>query len=152
MNDAWNDNLKSLTSSAVTLTRSVIKLGPNATGPTYEASENIVGTNGGSLAPPNCAVLVKKITALGGREGRGRAYLPGISSISGSLDSGGNFSGANATTVSNAMQALFDQMLADDLIGPVTPVVLHSASSDPTQITSFVCEPKLATQRRRLRP
>ncbi len=152
MRTVWDDHLQSLTSSAVTLVATKVKMGPVSTGPTYELADPLVGTNGGSLAPPNCAVLVKKLTATGGRRGRGRAYLPGISSVSGSLNSGGNFSEANAADVSAAMQAMADDMASDTTIGEAPWCVLHSDSSAPSLITSLVCEPKLATQRRRMRP
>ena len=132
----WTDNLAPLTSSIVVLNRTVLKVGPSSTGPTFENTDTIPGTDGGALLPPNSAVLVRKLTSLGGRGGRGRAYLPGISSISGSLDSSGAFSGAAASAVSAG--------------APL--VLLHSDSTAPTLISSFDCEPKIATQRRRLRP
>lgn len=150
--DAWDDQLKPLTSSVVTLVRVRLRTGPAPTGPTYEIAASIAGTQGGSLPPPNCAVLIQKRSSLGGRANRGRAYLPGISSISGSLDSGGNFGSTPALAVSSAMDAMQNQMATDATFGPVSFVILHSAVGAPTPITEFVCPPKLATQRRRLRP
>jgi hypothetical protein len=149
---AWVDNLQGITSSVVDLVRVVAKFGPNETGRTIENTTSASGSNGGSLPPPNCAVLVRKLTTLGGRKGRGRAFLPGISSISGSLDSGGNFSQANADTISGHMQDLVDDMAAH-ANGPYVAVVLHAETPPvPSPITSVACQPKLATQRRRMRP
>jgi hypothetical protein len=149
---AWVDNIQTLTSSVVDLVRVVAKFGPNDTGRTIENTSSASGSNGGALLPPNSCVLVRKLTALGGRKGRGRAYIPGISSISGSLDSAGNFSQANADSISAAVQQLVDD-LAGHVNGPYIGVVLHStASPGPSVITNVSCQPKLATQRRRLRP
>jgi len=149
---AWVDNLQSETSSVVDLARIVLKVGPSSTGPTYEDVTAASGTNGGSLPPPNCAVLCKKLTTAGGRKGRGRCYLPGISSISGTLDSAGNFASGSAGVISSAMNQLLLDISAGSTSGGAELVLLHSDSTAPNLITEFFCEPKLATQRRRLRP
>lgn len=152
MAGVWSDHLQDLTSTIVTLTRTVLKVGPSSTGPTYEAFPNTAGTDGGALLPPNCAVLVRKLTALGGRKGRGRAYVPGISEISGSLDSSGTFSTAEATVIDTAFAGLDADLLADTTFGPVQTVLLHSDSTVPTFISGWATSNKIATQRRRLRP
>jgi hypothetical protein len=152
MEDVWTANLLALTSSVVDLVETRVKMGPVATGPTFISTWAISGTATGSLLPPNCAVLAKKVTALGGRENQGRAYLPGITSFAASLDTSGTFSAANALTITNAMNQLRDDLIADVTIGPAFPVILHSSASPPTQITEWAVSNKLATQRRRLRP
>lgn len=148
----WGDHLLPITSSVVTLSRILLKYGPNSTGPAFEQPSGVSGTEGGSLPPPNCAVLVQKHTASGGRSHRGRVYLPGISSISAGLDSAGNIDSTRTDAVTTAMEAWRTDITAGDASNGATPVLLHSASSDADEITSFVCSPKLATQRRRLRP
>jgi len=152
LSGVWEDHLQALSSTIVTLVRTVLKVGPSATGPTYEDAPNTAGTDGGALLPPNCAVLVRKLTAHGGRKGRGRAYLPGISDISGSLDSSGTFSTAEATVIDTAMAGLDADLVADTTFGPVQTVLLHSDSTTPYFISSWVTSNKIATQRRRLRP
>lgn len=149
---AWEDHLAAQTSTVVQLTRVTLKVGPVSTGPTYEFLSGAVGTNGGSLPPPNCAVLVKKLTAVGGRKGRGRMYLPGISSVSGSLDSGGNFGSVAAGDVQSAIEDMAADIEDTDPPGPADMVLLHSDATTPTSIVSYLCEQRLATQRRRLRP
>lgn len=150
--DAWNGSISAVTSEVVSLVQIDLKMGPNVTGPTYTWLGDTPGTDLEALPPPNCAVLVQKRTLLGGRMNRGRMYLPGISAISSSLDSGGNFGGADASAVSTAVNGFFNELVDVPVYGTATPVLLHSASSDPTPIADFVVSPKLATQRRRLRP
>lgn len=150
--DAWGDNIGPLTSTIVALEEVQLKVGPSATGPTYFHSGTAIGADGGQLAPPNCAILVQKRSTLGGRRGRGRCFLPGISSISGSLDSGGNFSTGDANEIAAAMTQLGEDLQTDTTIGPVIPVLLHSDATAPSTIVQYTCSPKLATQRRRLRP
>jgi len=150
--DAWNDNIAGLTSTVVDLVNVHVKYGPPDTGRVIEDSTSHAGTDGGSLLPPNSAVLVTKLTALGGRKGRGRSYLPGISEISGSLDSTGAFSGTAAANIQASYQSLIDD-LQGHVNGPYTAVLLHSDEAmTPTVLTGVRCEPKIATQRRRLRP
>jgi hypothetical protein len=148
----WGANIQPLTSEVVTLARILLKYGPNSTGPAFELPVGVGGTEGGSLPPPNCAVLVQKHTLLGGRSHRGRCYLPGISSISAGLDSAGNIDATRTNAVTAAMESWRSDITDGDASGGAIPVVLHTASSDADEITSFVCTPKLATQRRRLRP
>lgn len=150
--DAWEDRWAEYTSSIVTLVAVNLKMGPVTTGPTYSWSGAKPGTDAGSLLPPNCCILIQKRTLLGGRMNRGRAYIPGISEISATLDSGGNFDAGVASALAGAMQLMWDDLGSNGTYGSAAPVLLHSASSDPTPITDFVCPPKIATQRRRLRP
>lgn len=152
VSDEWGLSLAAVTSSIVDLVEVRLRLGPVPTGPTYLWTGSVAGSSSGSLLPPNCAVLFQKRTGLGGRMNRGRAYVPGISSISATLDSGGNFADGTAVLLSETMEAFWTGLSDLEGIGSVTPVLLHSASSDPTPITEFVCVPKIATQRRRLRP
>lgn len=149
---AWEDRIAPLTSSVVTLVTVELKEGPSATGPTWVSAGTSAGTQPDPLPPPNCAVLVQKRSTLGGRKGRGRAYLPGISSISDTLDSGGNFGTGAADEVSLAMENLGEDLQTDTAAGPAIPVLLHSDATSPSTIVQYICSPKLATQRRRLRP
>lgn len=149
--DAWGSTMASITSSAVDLVHVIVKEGPNSTGPTFEWLGEEPGVDAGALPPPNCAVLVRKITGLGGRKQRGRAYIPGVSSFSASLDSAGNFSSGDAAEITTAVGNFFTGIDTLFETTSVAPVLLHSDSTPPTTIAAFSCEPKLATQRRRLR-
>lgn len=130
------------------LTGVLVKYGPNSTGASAEAT----GTDPGVLAddPSPCAVswLVKKVTLLGGRAGRGRMFIPGIGEAA-SLDGGVILAAAK-----NAMQTECDDFLTAVNGADLTPVLLHGAGSPiatPTPITSLVVDATVATQRRRQR-
>lgn len=109
------------------------------------------GTASDSL-PSNCALLVHKRTALAGRRGRGRIYIPGV--FGEEVDDGGHLS----TTYKNDVQSAIDAWLGDlvstspDLFGMW---LLHStgisATPSPTAVTALIIDPMIATQRTRLR-
>jgi len=150
---AYSDNILPLTSTVTELVRVVVKEGPSATGAVRESTvNNGPGSDTGSLLPPNCAVLVRKITSLGGRKGRGRFFLAGISSISGTLDSAGSYSAGAAETIRAAVQDMIDQIESSPLNGPFEARLLHSDVTTPTTISGVQVPTKIATQRRRLRP
>lgn len=99
--------------------------------------------------PQNVAMLVRKITATGGRRGRGRMFIPGvpINVINGSGSLTGTYP-ATAESVFNDIQTTLEG-LAD----VETLVLFHdTAPFTPTPITDLIVQSKLATQRRRLRP
>lgn len=111
--------------------------------------ENTTTLNGtGSTAglPNNCAWLIRKNTALGGRSGKGRSYLPPFVGVEGDVDMRG---------VLTSAQQLGLQGLVDDWFAGFDTVLLHdslSPVSTPTPITQFVVDRQIATQRRRMRP
>lgn len=148
--DVWTDNLASSTSSDFTFTDVHVKAGPSATGPTDEFSGGTVaGTVLVSMVPINTAVLVRKVTALGGRSGRGRMYPTGqvmVTSVGGA--------GVLTSSAQSIIDGAWFAFEADIRLVPGVAdlVLLHSSSSDPTPITNLQPQPKVATQRRRLRP
>jgi len=121
------------------------KNGPNATGPFAENPHVDAGAGPAAAVVPNTAGLVKKSTALGGRKGRGRFYLPGLPE--GNVDSGGSIDSALVTAI-NTDLATFLATLATNG-SPM--VLLHSDLTTPTLVTSLSLEVVAATQRRRLR-
>jgi hypothetical protein len=107
------------------------------------------GTSSAGGAAPNCAVLVRKLTAAGGRRGRGRMYVPGPPD--GSVNPNGDLSTAYKTTCTTQVNALLSNMVA--LVQVDACVLFHDTSPfTPTTITSLEVQNKIATQRRRLRP
>jgi len=141
---AWTDGPLSDMASSSRFEKAVLKEGPNSTGLTIEYVSGDTGGNtvGGS---PSVAWLVTKVTAKGGRSGKGRMYVPGMPEAV--CDPGGNLVGTEPAD----MQAQFDEFLAALGALGVTPYLLHSDSSDPDEILSFSVQPLAATQRRRLR-
>jgi len=110
---------------------------------TIEEPRSVIGTENAIGPPNNCALLIKKVTGLGGRKGRGRMFLPVFNFGGDNFLANGNLGGGVKTTMDTALAGL----LAD-----FDWVLLHSDSTPPTPITALVCDPKLATQRRRMRP
>lgn len=132
-------------SSGITQTGCLVKLGPNATGPSAFEAFAALGTQAAAGLTPAVAYLVRKNTALGGREGRGRMFIPG--GVESALDNSGNvISGTLA-----GLQAAFNNLFADMVAGFVPPVLLHNSATVPTDITSFSVDSRAATQRRRQR-
>ncbi len=109
----------------------------------------IVGTVVGTAYPPQITILAKKLTASGGRRGRGRCYMPGVNS--GVANNAGKITPAQITTFTSAWELMRTNVTA---LGDVDGLVLlhESAPFTPTPITEFVVDDRLATQRRRLRP
>lgn len=130
------------------LSRTLAKFGPDATGPSGEYSVAVGGSQQGDVAPPNVTWLVRKNTALGGRAGRGRLYLPGVPEEL--IDNGGVISATDVT----AMQTEWDEFLVAIGAANLNLVVLHQAGSpitEPTPLTGIQVEGRVATQRTRLR-
>jgi hypothetical protein len=110
-----------------------------------EAPRTVQGTQGGNPLPSNCSLLVRKQSALGGRQGRGRFYVPLVAINE--LDVNPN--GIIVAEAVTALQGAWDRMHA-----LISPVILHDGLSPdalPTPITRFVVQNQIATQRRRMR-
>lgn len=128
-----------------TLERTLLKYGPQATGPTFEYAQDIAGPASVGVAPPNVTFLVRKRTALGGRANRGRLFLPGVAEAA--VQNGGEIA---AGTIA-ALQTACNDWLAGLTTLQMPMVLLHNASSDPTDVSQLVVDSTAATQRRRLR-
>lgn len=118
-------------------------------GPLLGSSSTIVtgaATQDGSVI--NSAVLVRKGTNAGGRKNRGRFYMPPFSLYDVNVDINGNIDQVIVTALQGEMSAFRTNLVS----GEVTPYLLHSdVNTQPTEITSFTVQSRVATQRRRLR-
>lgn len=147
---AYNSNdLDQLHTADVSLTNVHVKFGPTTTGPSADSATASPGSASGNTCPPQVTALLRKITALGGRAGRGRLYFPGVpeAQVSGS--------GLLSDAWVNGLAAEMDATMAQIAIGLAIPVLLHAAGSPistPTPITGFSTAGRCATQRRRNRP
>lgn len=130
----------------VTLDAYLVKLGPNSTGQSALRDTIITGSNAAVADIPQSSVLVTKNTAVGGRKGKGRMYLPfGAGTL---IDVGG---GLNSTFVSN-LQGDMNDLRAAHAAAAIPMVLLHNDPGDtPNLITSLTVQSLSATQRRRLR-
>lgn len=140
--DEWDSQLMPAISDQVTHVNTVWR---SAEGTVLEVGADTVGGNGGAAAPPNVAYLVKKVTTLPGRRGRGRMYIPGV--IEGNVNAVGVLSDPGLASIQGAINDLIE---AEDVHG-FTPFLLHNGATAPTEITTMVVQQLVATQRRRLR-
>lgn len=111
-----------------------------------EELTTITGSVTGPHGPPSNAALISLSTGLIGRANRGRVYLPGVLPEA-DLGSDGVIAGARVTAINNA----FGELMTDLVALGAEPVILHSASSDPTPVNAWQTQAISATQRRRLR-
>jgi hypothetical protein len=142
---AWTDNLAALVINDLTLSSVRVKQGPNSTGVSVEVGSGQTGAAGGAGMTPQNALLVTKNTDFGGRKGKGRWFLPGITE--GTADESGT---VPAGTVA-IYQAGFDGFLADMASGGVPLYLLHADTTPPYDITSFAVQSLMATIRDRIR-
>lgn len=110
---------------------------------------SVQGTLVDASVPSNCALIVKKNTALGGRRFRGRMFVPPIILNEGAVDAAGNI----LTSPLASIQGNFDLWLAAMIADDWAPVLFHQGAGAPapTAITSFTCDSLIGTQRRRMR-
>lgn len=143
--DAVEARLMPPVSSNIILTSVEMKIGPGESGPTFVAPTNEPGGASGSGMTPNVAYLFKKRTNLGGRKNRGRFYMPGVTESP--VDSVGAI---EAPTLA-VLQTAANNFLADLAAADSPMVVLHNDVTTPTEVSSLIVDPRVATQRRRLR-
>lgn len=147
--DEWvAANIDSCYLNTMTMSSVLVKFGPNATGPSAVVSATAVGTATGESVPPNVAGLIRKNTGFGGRTGRGRMYLPGLP------DNQVQEDGDLTPTWLTSLETVFGDFYVNLLAANCPPVLLHAPGSPvgaPMPLTGFTVDPKVATQRGRLR-
>jgi hypothetical protein len=143
--DAFEDTIRLYLASEVTYLGCRVKAGPNDVGPEYTAARARPGALANAMTPPNTAWLLKKKSALGGRQNRGRMYVPGI--VEDATIHNGKITASSLTQMQTAADNYMAALASND--SPM--VILHTASSDPTTVVSLDVDPTVATQRRRLR-
>lgn len=152
---SWQDTFNLSLRTTTTNTAVVLRIGQDG-GPPIIFRKNVSGpgTSETDKLPQNCALLVTKQTAVAGRRGKGRFFIPGIINEENCSDVGILSSDEVSDRQDNADAFLTE--LADGALDlPGTPmVVLHNAGPgliDPTPVTALAVSNLLATQRRRLR-
>lgn len=120
-----------------------------STGPLVaQVIDAVRGTSSNGALPPNCAVLITKNTAAGGRRNKGRLYAPPTIPGENLVDPVGNLFPSDLP----AVQGTYDVLFAGFATAGLTPVLFHqSGDQEPTEITSLLVNSRLATQRRRMR-
>lgn len=113
-----------------------------------EAGSVVPGTVDLTELPNNVSILVQKRTGLGGRQNRGRMYLPPYMFTSPAIDGAGTIAAVNVTALQTRMNAL-DAAIT---LASRQPVLLHSDGTlTPTVIDQFLVSNVVATQRTRTR-
>lgn len=112
----------------------------------------IAGTATAGGMPPNAAYLVRKTTARGGKQGRGRMYVPPFNLAEASVDSAGFLPPATAAALGNQ----WEEMRLNMVLAGVTMCLLHDTPKSgilplPDVVTSLFVEQSVATQKRRVR-
>lgn len=117
---------------------------------------NLPGTSTQAKLPQNCALLVSKNSALGGRKNRGRFFIPNMLNDT-AVDQVGVIDGGTRSSYETQF-ALFLLALEEGDFGGVSQsapmVILHNEGvnvPDPTLVTSLSVSGTISTQRRRLR-
>lgn len=108
----------------------------------------VVGTDTPPAVANNTTLLVKKVTASGGRRGRGRAFVPGFRNSV--VLANGNLTSTFVTAMQGEWDTWRTNMVA--LAEVDSLVLLHeTAPFTPSPITDLVVDARAATQRRRMR-
>jgi hypothetical protein len=142
--------------SQVTVGPATIRVGQDGGDPlSVEGSDTQVGEESSGMLPPNCALLVRKATSLGGRRGRGRCYIPWVTQEN-AVDDVGTLDGGSLTArQSDATNWLLDLQAGTTGDFPTPMVILHDSSGagvepSPSVVTGLNVDALIATQRRRL--
>nr|CRY96805.1 hypothetical protein [uncultured prokaryote] len=115
---------------------------------TGEELEAEVGEGSWGPPPPQCAVLVQKRTGFGGRQNRGRMFVPPFHlNESTDVSAAGEING----TRRDELETIFDDFVSDLGTANVPAVLFHEDGSASTVITSLTVLSRLATQRSRIR-
>lgn len=145
IHNAFVAELLPLLTDDVILDATEVKYGPNDTGPSALHSDPQAGSETGTGSPSNTAYLIQKNTALGGRQGRGRMFLPGV--LEDGVGSDGAILLGRVDLINDGLEA-FAIVLA---LQSLAVVLLHSDALAPTPVISLTCSTTAGTQRRRMR-
>lgn len=118
------------------------------TGPVlFEVGTPLAGSGAGATLPNNCAVLIRKQSTQGGRRGRGRNYLPSAYLPESTVNQVGTIDPAQVSLITTWFGTFWDGLESAFLY----PVLFHSDGGAESPLLNFTVQPKIATQRTRLR-
>lgn len=155
--DRIAEAMKGQMTNAYNFASLTVRVGSGDEVPVWISASNVAGTNENQCVPANCATLVTKNTGLGGRKNKGRLFWP--FAVEAAVDVRGQHSTPGYGDLSSVFNTFFAIMNgeAQDLEWTDGMYLFHSrvagSSSTPaaTRVTSLTVDPKIATQRRRLR-
>jgi hypothetical protein len=149
---AWSgSDLRDHTTAATSLEKVEGHFGTIGDGDLIVESTNapIDGGFSSECCPSNCAVLVRKLSALGGRKNRGRLFYPDVPKTH------VNQNGIMDSSWTSQLQSDFEDFFTavSDVTGLEDGVLFHSDELDaPTELIGLKVQRQIATQRRRMRP
>jgi hypothetical protein len=101
---------------------------------------------------PQIAAIIRKVTGQPGRKNRGRIYFPALAESY--VNGDGSLSAGAVVAFNNGFVAWHNDISLNNFLA----VILHNVAAlpggvddEPTVITGFACQPRVGTQRRRLR-
>jgi hypothetical protein len=156
---AFNAGLAGQFDSEVTILQPTIRLGDGSTTPfeAVAAGSPASGTNATTFPPPQVATLVKKSTGVGGKKNRGRSYFPFLTASS-AISENGTINNTQLGIINGILATFLAQLVTDQIAmvivnktfnTPHPPHFVTAVTGGPA-VTSYICEPLVATQRRRL--
>jgi hypothetical protein len=142
-------------SSQYSVTGCKARIGTSGEPLASEVPLSLACTATGGAVPQNTAVLVRKLSALGGRRNRGRFFVPGA--IETTIEPHGVMATGNIASWQTAADAFLAAVNGAGGVGNM--VILHSTEAlpappghpEPTDVTALKVLELCATQRRRLR-
>jgi hypothetical protein len=129
------------------LTGCYVKEGPLVSGLSALYTETTDGGEGNPPVPSQVAVVFQKVTGMGGRAGRGRFFLPGLTYVR--TQNGYTVNAGTMPLLITAAASLLTNVAAVD--GVIGSVLFHEGSGAPTEILELIPQADLATIRRRAR-
>lgn len=109
---------------------------------------SITGTQTLGGPPCNAAVLVRKLTALGGRKHRGRMFVPPYNLEEDQITNAGLLGTTFMVSQTNSWTGVYNAFVTSGL----SPMLFHTDPATPaTPISVFSVQNLAATQRRRMR-
>lgn len=135
---------QSISTQGCTLVEARVKVGPEASGPTYVIPIGVNGENGTMATPPNVAMLVRKVVPGVSTRLQGRFYWPCISE--GNVDGGGVIGPPAFGQYQGFLDTLFTGLTTGG-----AELVVFSEPATARPISGLQLQSRVATQRRRLR-
>lgn len=141
---ASTDLVQLTCTSTVTLNEVRVKIGPEELGPTLTLPVGEPGAEGANQTPPQVALLIRKEVIGITTRRMGRMFWPGVSD--GNVDAAGLLDPTARADYSNAFA---DWQAA--VCGSELQLCLFDETSDVRIVNSIPVQPRVSTQRRRLR-
>lgn len=150
--NSWESELD----SNVTVGPAILRVGQDGGDPlTVEGTFTDVGAETGAMLPPNSNLLVKKQTALGGRRGRGRCFIPWVLQDA-AVDEVGQIDGTSLGVRQGDADAWLAALTNNTIVTNDTPMyLLHDSRGSgtepaPSLVTGLSVPSLIAVQNRRI--